>query len=405
MRVSFAPIKDCLNCTYYRPNPNYYGFCNKLNENLVSNQAPLCSFYMPFGQVTAQIDASMVISGLLDLDRIPRLTMPKLPVGSDGYFLKGQGASDSVYALLALADIPNLDWAHISALFPRTSVDLLNDVSSIVMKGLFANRPTAGLSGRLYWATDTDEVYRDTGAAWEQVMQSVNLKTGDFASSLVGISGTATGRAALLDKLDALISSRLAAASYVTERGTDNAALASVCTETRLSKLDAAVSSRSTLTQANILSDATPFAGANVGLLSSVVRLWDYVVSDNLKKSDDSEASTSSTTMSKLKSITFNPSPPAEVCLTTLRIKFDLKTTTVGYAAYGQIYKNSVAVGTLQSTTSTSYVTFTQDIGGWNVNDTIELWAKIANAAATASVQNFRIYADVSQHTVAAPTW
>jgi len=71
-----------------------------------------------------------------------------------------------------------------------------------MIKGTFAARPAFGYPGRVYWATDTEELYWDTGAAWDQIMQSVAIKAGDWGTGLVGISGTAVGRAANLDELD-----------------------------------------------------------------------------------------------------------------------------------------------------------------------------------------------------------
>jgi len=257
--------------------------------------------------------------------------------------------------------------AYAGMLWYDTTNDLLKErdaantawkVIGPASQGTYASRPTAGHEGRLYHCTDTKDLWYDNGTTWDQWLESVALKDGDYAAAYVGISGTASGRAAYLDAgiasratqasldtvdgmhdvpladaaddaiirdvvgrktdtaqaaigttsslmryikgilsrvdvtlstrsshtpadvrqsvtavgdpvdsigrriydyLDAAISSRLAAASYVTERGTDNAllaanyvtergtdsaALASVCTEARLSNLDAAVSSR-----------------------------------------------------------------------------------------------------------------------------------------------------------------
>lgn len=60
----------------------------------------------------------------------------------------------------------------------------------------------------------------------------------------------------------------------------------------------------------------------------------------------------------------------------TIRIKFDLYTDDAGVTAYGRIYRNGVAVGTERSTTSTSAVTFSEDLSGWSRGDTLELWIK-----------------------------
>jgi hypothetical protein len=40
--------------------------------------------------------------------------------------------------------------------------------------GLHANRPTFGISNKLYFETDTYELYRDTGSAWQLVATSLS---------------------------------------------------------------------------------------------------------------------------------------------------------------------------------------------------------------------------------------
>jgi hypothetical protein len=74
------------------------------------------------------------------------------------------------------------------------------------------------------------------------------------------------------------------------------------------------------------------------------------------------------------------------------RVKFNLKTGTVGTAAYGRIYKNGVAYGTQQSDITGSYVTKTEDLE-FGQGDTIGLWIK-ATSPRTAYVQNFQLYFD-----------
>lgn len=59
--------------------------------------------------------------GAFALAQIPRVDLTKVPLGSSGYFLKGQGALDSIYALLTLTDIPTMDLAHIPT--PLTGKD------------------------------------------------------------------------------------------------------------------------------------------------------------------------------------------------------------------------------------------------------------------------------------------
>ena len=40
--------------------------------------------------------------------------------------------------------------------------------SARILSGLDAGKPTASISGRFYWATDTKILYRDTGTVWEE---------------------------------------------------------------------------------------------------------------------------------------------------------------------------------------------------------------------------------------------
>lgn len=112
--------------------------------------------------------------------------------------------------------------------------------------------------------------------------------------------------------------------------------------------------------------------------------LQSYTAGDLFTAASDAEASTGATTYTKLKEIWIPRGG-------TLRIKFDLRTTSDSATAYAVIYRNGTQVGTVRSTTSTSYVTYSEDIAGWSAGDLVQLYAKISNTY-TAYVQNFRIY-------------
>jgi len=60
----------------------------------------------------------------------------------------------------------------------------------------------------------------------------------------------------------------------------------------------------------------------------------------------------------------------------TYRIKFDLRSLAPGVTVYGRVYRNGAAVGTLRSTTSSTFVTFSQDIAGWSPGDLCQLYAR-----------------------------
>lgn len=80
----------------------------------------------------------------------------------------------------------------------------------------------------------------------------------------------------------------------------------------------------------------------------------------------------------------------------TLRVKFDLA-TSYG-TAHAQIYRDGIGVGTERTTTSESYVTFSQDIAGWEWGSLLQLygWHPGWTGASPkyAKVKNFRVYAN-----------
>ena len=106
---------------------------------------------------------------------------------------------------------------------------------------------------------------------------------------------------------------------------------------------------------------------------------------DMLVSTNTTERTTSSTSDVKLKETTWN------LTTSTLRITFELKSST-GNAVYGTIYKNGSIVGTLQSTTSMSYVTFTEDIAGFTVGDLVQVYVRRGASAADAYIKNLNIY-------------
>jgi len=203
------------------------------------------------------------------------------------------------------------------------------------------------------WTTETLKAIRDAIATAQADLDNPNQYKADV-SALALASVCTEDR---LSKLDAAISSRLAAASYTPERGTDNAALASVCTETRLARLDATISSR---------------------------KPAKYYVSDDLLLSSDAEVSTNSTTATEKRENSLVEG--------NFRIAFDLKAENASWAAGGQIYKNGATIGTLRSTTSTTYVTYSEDINSWVDNDLEQLYIKTSYNVYLAYARNFRTY-------------
>ena len=63
----------------------------------------------------------------------------------------------------------------------------------------------------------------------------------------------------------------------------------------------------------------------------------------------------------------------------TLRISVNVKTTSPA-TGYVQILRNGLPVGIERTTTSTTAVTFTEDIAGWNVGDVLSFQCKSSGA-------------------------
>jgi len=113
-----------------------------------------------------------------------------------------------------------------------------------------------------------------------------------------------------------------------------------------------------------------------------------YALSDDVYAEENTMVIKYDTTFTMAKKFTLPPDFPPN---TTLRISFDLKAETEGTTVYGQIYRNGTAVGTLRSTTTTSFTTFTEDIGGWNPGDEIQLWVRTTDSSIGVWTNYFRI--------------
>jgi hypothetical protein len=110
--------------------------------------------------------------------------------------------------------------------------------------------------------------------------------------------------------------------------------------------------------------------------------------SDILIISADTERTTSSETLVKMKEI-------KTYLHGTHRVSFRLKSTG-SETVEGRVYKNGVAVGTLRSTWSTSYQTYSEDIA-FVGNDAIQLYIRTTDAGAvSATCDQFRIFGSMA---------
>lgn len=136
--------------------------------------------------------------------------------------------------------------------------------------------------------------------------------------------------------------------------------------------------------------------GYLVGTGLQLPHIINKVASANIRNSHDAEATSTSATYVKLKTITLTNGLVGQQ-----RFLFDLKSGDGKATVYGQIYRNGIALGTEQTDVTGGYVTKSEDLTQtWNPGDTAELWAH-SDGAVTVFVQNFRIaYDDLPTVTV-----
>jgi len=115
--------------------------------------------------------------------------------------------------------------------------------------------------------------------------------------------------------------------------------------------------------------------------------------SDTLTNSSDTANTTQSATYVKVKEISLPTNFPV---IGVMRVKFTLATNDATNNATGRIYIDGVATGAEQTTNSTTGVEFSEDVTIPIGASKIQIYAKIANVAAKATVSNFRIYNDLT---------
>lgn len=124
------------------------------------------------GSVSFDGSSNVTINTTLSNSGVSAGTYTKITVDSKGRVTSG--------TTLSASDIPNLDWSKITSGKPTTLSGYgitdgvkNNGATPSIQAGLDASKPTAGTVGRLYIATDTNKIYRDTGSNW-QVVSTIN---------------------------------------------------------------------------------------------------------------------------------------------------------------------------------------------------------------------------------------
>jgi hypothetical protein len=108
------------------------------------------------------------------------------------------------------------------------------------------------------------------------------------------------------------------------------------------------------------------------------------IPTDDILLNNSTARSTSSTAFTKLKEtrVYFNG---------TIRTYFELASGTSGQTVHGQVYRSGAAVGTDRSTTSTTYVSFTEDIAGWFAGDYYQIYGHSESSTVYCYVRNQQI--------------
>jgi hypothetical protein len=127
---------------------------------------------------------------------------------------------------------------------------------------------------------------------------------------------------------------------------------------------------------------------AEVSRTLTALELREYIISDDVLHSHDAEVNNPNTTYAKFKTITLDTLISRSL---NIRTYFELKCYSA-YAVYGRVYKNGAAFGTERSTSSTTYVSFTEDLG-FKQGEICELWLRASTAGTSyaAYARNFRI--------------
>lgn len=125
------------------------------------------------------------------------------------------------------------------------------------------------------------------------------------------------------------------------------------------------------------------------GSLGGIV-IGNYVASNNLHNSNNTERSTDSTSYVKIKETQIN------VAMTSVRVKYDIKCGTLGFPGIYNLYKNGVAVGTETGDNGEgTATTVTENLSSISANDLIQVYAKnVSGSGKNAIALNLRFYYD-----------
>ncbi|CAE80938.1 tail fiber domain-containing protein [Bdellovibrio bacteriovorus] len=145
---------------------DWQAFNNKQNKTLSSGNIWVGNVVGSAAEVSVSGDATLNSSGVLSLANVGTAgTYAKVTTDAKGRVTSGSA--------LTAADIPSLDWSKITSGLPATLggygiSDAVKNMggSPSIQSGTDAARPAPGTAGRIYISSDTNQIYRDTGSAW-----------------------------------------------------------------------------------------------------------------------------------------------------------------------------------------------------------------------------------------------
>jgi hypothetical protein len=182
---------------------------DKIKGKTVSATAPTDAQMLVYNNGTTQY-VPITVSGDATMTNAGAVTL--INTGTAGTYTKvttdAQGRVSSGTSLAA-TDIPALDWAKITTGKPTTisgygiTDSILNGGGTpSITSGLDASKPAFGTAGRLYVATDTNKIYRDTASAWVLIGDGTGTAGVTSVATGTGLSGgpiTTTGTISLAD--------------------------------------------------------------------------------------------------------------------------------------------------------------------------------------------------------------
>jgi hypothetical protein len=126
---------------------------------------------------------------------------------------------------------------------------------------------------------------------------------------------------------------------------------------------------------------------------AAAAKEYKILASDVVLGEDATERSTLSTSLVKIVAIRV---PVGVVPDTTARVVMRIKSTATATAT-GRIYKNGVALGSVHSNNTTSYVTYTEDLVIGSAGDDIEIYLYSTSAAYEAWADLLSIRGDMDE--------